>query len=91
MNGAKRGTERHRLAHGEFPESPGVLAPAFIDAVPRDIIDGGDFKYRRSPAGGFVLYSPGWNDVDDGGNAGLSKNGSYDRKQGDWVCPSAAQ
>ena len=76
--------ERHWLAHGEFPETLGVLAPGFTDAVPKDIIDGGDLKYRRGTAGGFVLYSPGWNVVDDGGSAGLLRN-NYDRRQGDWV------
>ena len=83
--------ERHRLAHGEFPESLGVLAPAFIDAVPRDVIDGGELKYRRDASGGFVLYSLGWNGADDGGTVALFKNIGVDRKQGDWVWLSAAQ
>ena len=82
--------ERHRLAHGEFPETLRELAPGFIDAVPKDIIGGGDPKYRRGADGSFVLYSPGWNGVDDGGSVGLSKN-NIDRKQGDWVWPSAAR
>ncbi len=81
--------ERHRLASGEYPETLGVLAPDFIDAVPRDIIDGGELHYRRSDAG-FVLYSLGWNGVDDGGAVGVSKN-NVDRKQGDWVWQSPAQ
>ena len=80
--------ERHRLARGEFPASLGELAPAYIDAVPRDVIDGGKLKYRRSPDGSFVLYSPGWNGVDDNGSVALFTNSSVDRKQGDWVWPS---
>ena len=77
--------ERHRLAHGEFPESLKALAPSFIAAVPRDVIDGGELKYRRGADGGIVLYSLGWNGVDDGGSVGLLRRNRFDRKLGDWV------
>ena len=33
----------------------------------------------------FVLYSVGWNETDDGGTIALTKGGSVDFNQGDWV------
>ena len=79
--------ERHRLAHGEFPESLDVLAPQFIAKVPHDVIGGGPLKYRRTRDGQFVLYSVGWNEKDDGGVVVYKKVTStdVDRDQGDWV------
>jgi hypothetical protein len=71
--------ERYRLAHGQFPDSLDALAPQFIDKVPHDIINGQPLKYRRTPDGQFVLYSVGWNETDDGGTVGQS------REAGDWV------
>ena len=80
--------ERYRLAHGDFPESLEVLAPQFIDKLPHDLINGRPLLYRRTEAGGFVLYSVGWDETDDGGRVVLSKGGSVDSKKGDWVWPS---
>jgi hypothetical protein len=85
--------ERYRLAHGGFPESLDALVPQFIAKLPQDIINGQPLHYRRDPpspgsgaAGGqFVLYSIGWNETDDGGEVGLTKNGNLDINTGDWV------
>ncbi len=77
--------ERYRLAHGEYPETLDVLAPQFIATLPHDIINGQPLHYRREANGQFVLYSMGWNETDDGGKAVLTKAGSVDRDQGDWV------
>ena len=79
--------ERHRLAHGEFPESLDALVPQFIAKVPHDVIGGGPLKYRRTRDGQFVLYSVGWNEKDDGGVVVYRKGSStdVDRDQGDWV------
>jgi hypothetical protein len=33
----------------------------------------------------FVLYSVGWNEVDDGGITVQHKDGTEDRENGDWV------
>ena len=84
--------ERHRLAHGSYPESLDSLAPQFIDAVPRDVINGGELKYRRTDGDHFVLYSIGWNGKDDGGEVRLwggrsapPENRGIDPKEGDWV------
>jgi hypothetical protein len=77
--------ERYRLAHGEYPETLDALAPQFIAQVPHDIINGQPLHYRREANGQFILYSVGWNETDDGGQAVLSKSGSVDQKNGDWV------
>ena len=85
--------ERYRLAHGAYPESLDALAPQFIAKLPHDIINGQPLHYRRDPpspgsgaaSGQFVLYSVGWNETDDGGVVGLTKNGSVDINTGDWV------
>jgi hypothetical protein len=75
--------ERYRLAEGQFPDSLEPLCPRFLDKMPQDIITGAPLKYRRTPDGGCVLYSVGWDQKDDGGKAVASK----DRIQGsgDWV------
>jgi hypothetical protein len=83
--------ERHRLAHGHFPETLDVLAPKFLAKIPHDIITGKPLKYRRTDDGNFILYSVGWNETDDGGMPALTKSGSADPKNGDWVWTSTAK
>ena len=77
--------ERYRLANEQFPETLDALAPKFIETLPHDLINGQPLKYRRTDDGQFVLYSVGWNETDDGGTVGLTKSGSPDWHQGDWV------
>ncbi len=77
--------ERYRLAHGNYPETLDALAPQFIAAVPHDIINGQPLHYRRTEDGNFVLYSVGWNEIDDGGKIVFSKGGRVDTEKGDWV------
>jgi hypothetical protein len=79
--------ERHRLASGQFPETLDALVPRFIAAAPHDIINGESLKYRRTDDGQFVLYSVGWNEKDDSGVPGMTKDKPprADLKQGDWV------
>jgi len=77
--------ERHRLAHGEYPETLDALAPGLIQSMPHDIINGQPLHYRRTNDGGYVLYSVGWNETDDGGTVVLTKSGNVDRQKGDWV------
>ncbi len=84
------GLERFRLANGKLPESLEALAPRFIESIPIDVIDGQPLRYQLKPDGGYVIYSVGWNQTDDGGEIGWSKpRGSevprVDYAQGDWV------
>jgi Tfp pilus assembly protein PilE len=78
--------ERYHLAHNEYPDTLDVLAPQFIEKIPRDIIGGEPLHYRRTADGKFLLYSIGWNETDDGGQeAPLIQNGGIDYTKGDWV------
>jgi hypothetical protein len=77
--------ERYRLAHGEFSESLDALAPQFMKKIPHDIINGQPLHYRRTDDKQFILYSVGWNETDDGGVVGLTKNGGVNNEKGDWV------
>jgi hypothetical protein len=74
--------ERHRLSTGEYPEALEKLVPRYIEKLPHDLITGEPLKYRRTEGGGFILYSVGWNQQDDGGEY-PSKGGSDPRD--DWV------
>ena len=77
--------ERYRLAKGQFPDTLDGLAPQFIDKLPVDVITGAPLKYHRNPDGNFVLYSVGWNEIDDGGKIVATKTGNPDPNRGDWV------
>jgi hypothetical protein len=78
--------ERYRLAHGQFPESLGVLVPEFISELPHDVINGQPLKYRRAADGQYEIYSVGWNETDEGGAIGLKQKGeNIERTAGDWV------
>jgi len=77
--------ERHRLAHGGYPDTLEELAPQYIAKLPHDVINGQPLHYRRTPDGLFVLYSLSWNEKDHGGQVALTKSGAIDRKNSDWV------
>ena len=79
--------ERYRLANGKLPEKLDALVPQFIAQVPHDVIDGQPLRYRLDGTDGFVIYSIGWNQKDDGGQQVLTKEAKpqLDFKQGDWV------
>ena len=79
--------ERYRLAQGQFPESLEPLCPRFLQKMPHDIITGAPLIYRQTPDGQFILYSVGWNEKDDGGEAVQTQAGQLgsDPTKGDWV------
>ena len=78
--------ERYRREHGQFPESLAALEPRFFEKLPHDIINGEPLKYHRPETGQYILYSVGWNEVDDGGAVGVAKPGEENSiAQGDWV------
>jgi len=74
--------ERYRLKNGRLPESLAELVPAYLDAVPKDPFDGRDIRYKKLDVG-FVVYSIGEDQSDDGGREKpprreKDKGGSYD-------------
>lgn len=74
--------ERWRLAHGSFPDKLDCLAP-----IPIDPMTGANYRYKPTTNGQFILYSPGWNKTDDGGQVAMmpKPNREQDRRKGDWV------
>jgi hypothetical protein len=83
--------ERYRLAHGEYPEKLDSLTPQFITKLPHDIITADALKYRRTESGGFVLYSVGWNQTDDGGQVSSNLRDGAGAKKGDWCWSDVAK
>ena len=59
--------ERHRLAHGRYPESLNQLVPAYLDSIPLDPLNNEPLHYRATGDGWFELWSVGRNLKDDGG------------------------
>jgi hypothetical protein len=76
--------ERYRHAHGEYPETLDALTPRFLRNVPHDVMTGRALKYRVADDA-FTLYSVGWNERDDGGNAVFRDDGQPELADGDWV------
>ncbi len=70
--------ELYKIRHGEYPDQLSKLVPELLTEIPRDVVLGGELKYRKTE-GGFVLYSLGWDADDDGG-----KDAGYGT-EGDWV------
>ena len=81
------GLERYKLKEGRYPEALGSLVPAYLAALPHDLIDGKPLRYRTAD-NGFVLYSIGYNQTDEGGEV-ITKTGTGIRawipEEGDWV------
>jgi hypothetical protein len=70
--------QRYRSVHRKLPDNLEDLSPQFVDKLPPDIVNGEPLKYRRIGQE-FLLYSVGWDEIDDGGTPGKSAS------QGDWV------
>jgi len=86
--------ERYRLANSKLPDTLDALGPPFITTVPNDIIDGKLLRYRPGSNGGYVLYSIGWNQTDDGGEIAWvkgKKDSTVDATSGDWVWKMTAE
>jgi hypothetical protein len=61
--------KRYQLRQGKMPTSLTALVPEYLDAVPRDLMDGQTLRYRLNADGSFVLYSVGEDAQDDGGDS----------------------
>jgi hypothetical protein len=72
--------EEYRLAHGQYPEKLDELSdlPAHLN---QEVLSEEPLRYQRKDEG-YLLYSLGWNQKDDGGVR------ATDDKEGDWVWPS---
>ena len=85
--------ERYRLTNGELPKNLDALVPRFIDKIPNDVIDGQPLRYHPAADGNYLIYSIGWNKIDDGGERYWKfpeKKLAPDFEKGDWVWSSSA-
>lgn len=79
--------ENYYLDERRFPESLDALAPKYLENPRPDVMDGKPLRYRLEPSG-YLIYSIGWNGVDDHGARawkGQGKNKKPDLEAGDWV------
>jgi len=85
--------ERYRLAHGVYPASLDSLRAYDPDGSPHDIMNGEPYHYQLRSDGTYLLYSVGWNQTDEGGKPAYQPGSPkvLDRKNGDWVWPSAVK
>jgi tetratricopeptide (TPR) repeat protein len=76
-----------RIASGDYPSSLDQLIPRFMPQLPHDVIDGAPLRYRNEGQGHILLYSIGWNGVDDHGRVmhGYRGGSGIDITLGDWV------
>lgn len=72
--------ERYKRVEKHYPENLDELVPRFIEKLPSDLITGKPPIYRRLSDEKFLLYSVGWDEVDDGGSP-----------VPDWVWPDVAK
>ena len=64
--------KRYKQAKGHYPDQLQQLVPAELKALPRDPFNGDPFCYKKEGEG-FLLYSVGFNRVDDSGRDHVSK------------------
>jgi len=57
--------ERHRLAHGDYPETLDQLLPAYLDRIPPDIVRGRPLIYQRIDKDSYILRGAGANGIID--------------------------
>jgi hypothetical protein len=56
----------YHAEHGSYPKQLGKLTPHYLDAIPRDRFADAELTYRPRKDG-YLLYSVGRNETDDGG------------------------
>ena len=72
--------ERYQMKYHSLPKTLDALLPDFAPTLPRDLIDGKPLHYQLTKDANYLLYSVGWNGIDEGGEE------SRDQLQsGDWV------
>jgi hypothetical protein len=85
--------QRHKLRHGNYPESLSALVPEFLPAVPVDYMNGKPIKYHRNDDGSYTLYSVGEDGRDDGGDSSPVPDAESPRdlwRRRDFVWPAPA-
>ena len=81
--------ERYRLANRVWPATLDALVPMYLATVPLDRCDGNPLRYRFTPQGP-IVYSIGWDRIDDQGRSVYDTNGKPITQQA-WVDKARAQ
>jgi hypothetical protein len=76
--------ERYHRDHGTYPETLSGLVPRYGAGFPLEPMSDEPLKYRPV-ASGYLLYSVGWNQKDDGGSAASVQPNETASISGDWV------
>ena len=81
------GLERYLLAHKTYPDRLDDLISILGTKAPSDIIGGSAIHYQKASKDAYLLYSIGWNGVDEGGKVVLDSQQPPRHliEQGDWV------
>ena len=77
--------ERFRMKENRLPAELTDLVPAFMDELPHDRIGGEAYRYRRLTDHEYMLWSIGWNEVNEEGAVAV------EMEEGDWVWFSFAK
>jgi hypothetical protein len=73
----------HKNQEGRFPENIGELVPDFLDKEPFDPFTGNPYVYKPMDDG-FIVYSVGSNEKDDGGRSTYQVTQMVMEKDDDW-------
>jgi hypothetical protein len=87
MAGIACALELYRRKHGQYPEQLEELIPEFFMALPNDPSGGKSFRYRRDENEGYLLYSIGTDEQDDGGKTG----GEWNHPDWRWWAPQTKE
>ena len=79
--------KRYELRHGGPPPTLAALAPDFLPAAPRDLMDGEILRYRLHADRTYALYSVGADAQDDGGKPFPINSSPKDRFASPWDGP----
>jgi hypothetical protein len=74
----------HKSRTGEYPDKLEVLVPGILKEIPVDPFTGRPFVYRRE-GDGFIVYSFGSNEKDDGGRSTYMISQEVMDKDDDWT------
>jgi hypothetical protein len=74
--------ERYHKTQHAYPESLTALVPAYLADLPNEAVSTNAMRYVRA-GDGYILYSTGWDGVDDGG--ALINTKATEAQKGDWV------
>ena len=77
--------ERYYIKNGKYPENLDALVPEFLESLPQDVITRTPLRYIPSEDGRFILYSVGWNQINEKGKLHKESGKRIDYEKGDWV------